>query len=585
MAIGLSAPAQISVSARIEPEQATLEDELTLTVSIKGSMKGSEPVLPNMPAFKVIASGTSSSLQIINGDVESRKEYSYVLIPQEEGTFTIDPITLFLDGREYKSEPVTVTIGKALSQSPSARPTGPLLPPSGFPLDQNEPQAPSPPFVERKGKDYWITASVSKKNPYINEQILYTFRFYTRVRVREATLTIPEFKDFWSEEVVPEKKYYREIEGDRFVVSEKVIALYPLKTGEVTIPETVLKIEVPEGMDNPFFNDPFFGFGSLKTRPKNLKSDSLVLTILPLPDPPPQNFANLVGQFQMKSALSSRQVKEGETTTLTVEISGRGNIKDAVLPPVSLDGFKVYDDKPVTETVRSEEGILGKKIFKKALVPLTSGELVLPPLSLDYFNPMTGKFESLQTEPVTVSVAPSDGEQLNDAFSQVPQNRDWHLPVHEEIATIHTHPSVLMVREPIISSRLVLVFLFGIPPLVYLANLLVGLIRLRRLQNPQAYRKKRAFRIFLKNMSREGVHDLEQIRDYFGAKWGLRGSGLTTAEVIDRLEASGMDRNLLNDLRSHLHALERSSYGGEISTPSLRSKTVELIQKMERKKV
>ncbi len=582
--------AQVSVSAQVDMPQASLEDEVTLTVTVKGAMKAQEPVLPSIPAFKVIPSGTSSSLQIINGNVDSSKEYHYVLIPQQEGQFTIDPISVSVEGKDYKSNPITLAISKsgnglpqtASPQNPNAipQPTNPfgiVVPPVSPPV--NEP---------KDSRDFWMTATVSKNNPYVNEEILYTFRFFTRIQVGTANLTLPDFKEFWSEEVVPEKKYYKEIGGDRFVVSEKVIALYPLQSGQVTIPETVLKMEIPEQAANPFFNDPFFRINTGRTKAKNLRSDPIVLNVKPLPENHPKDDSNLVGQFSMQTSLSQKELKAGETATLTIEISGKGNIKDAVLPDLPLDrDFKVYNDKPATDLTHAETGIQGKKVFKKALVPQKTGDLTIPAFTLSYFDPGTQKFETLSSPAYTLHVEAAPGEHLNPVnVTQTPATQVATPLVPEDIATIHTSP---LVSQPEVDSiSFVLWMMIVGSPSLFILLVIFRKLRDRRQSKPEYYLSVAAFKSFSKTLSNCRTEDvlLNALRDYVGDRLALNGRGLTADDIAHLLREKNVPHQDVEGIKALLLALESSRYAGVASPSSFKEwkeKSQTLIGRIDKK--
>lgn len=565
--------ADVSVSASVDRNQATLEDEIYLTVAVQGSLAGSsEPVLPPMPAFKAIQSGTSSSIQIINGNIEMKKEFSYILIPKNEGTFTIDPIAVFVSGREYRSNPIILQIGAARQSAGGGGPA-PRAPAWNIPQPGEEDAVPVP---ENEGREYWITAEVSNPNPYVNEQILYTFRFYTRVNVGTAQLTIPEFQDFWSEEVVPEKKYYKTIGGDRYVVSEKVIALYPLKSGSLEIPETSLRIEVPEEVRDRFFNDPFFSFPSLKMKQKNLRAKPILVSVQPLPPGKPDNFTNLVGQFGLSVNLSQSEIKMGDSTTLNVELSGRGNVKDAILPPAAESpSFKMYDDRPAVDTVKSEAGIQGKKSFKKALVPVQSGEFSVPSLSVSYFDPQKGTYENLESPSLLVRVLPSEAERLNPVAAQSASGPAGQQPVviAEDIATIHADPSALELQGWGAGSKALILAGLFFPPFLFFGTLALQKQRAQKEENAPLYRSRTAARNFLKKVERlsrggenEGEvmgHLIDCLRDYVGDRCGVYGRGLTVADMTAQLAERAVGGELTAKFGRLVQQLESARYGGE----------------------
>lgn len=557
--IPLAAEATVSVSAGIEPTQPTLEDEVQLTVTVSGSRNASEPALPSMPAFKIVSNGTSTSISIINGQTDFRKEYTYVMIPVAEGNFTINPISIFADGIEYKTNPIQVTVGKGGR--------APAVTPPGIPSGPFEP-APVPEDENQAGKPYWITAEVSNLSPYVNEGILYTFRFYTSVNVGDANLTLPDFKDFRSEELVPEKKYYQNRGGDRFVVSEKVIMLYPLQAGNIDIGTTSLEVAVPDSDRDNFF-DPF-GFGKLRMRTKNLTAAVIPLKVKALP-PAPDDFSNLVGQFSLSSSLTSAEIKAGESTTLKVEILGKGNIKDAILPPMAgIDGFKVYDDKPSVDVTRKETGIEGKKTFKRALVPTRPMEVTLPAPSATYFDPQEGIYKKMEGTPAMLKVLPSPDANTTVTAGGAPS---FSGEGESDIAPIHlgssTRPS---------ESAGILFLLFGfVPPVLFFS---VWLFRRRKEAmslNAGQNRTRRALKVFQSQLKQIKKLEAEQallalmaaVKAYAGDRMGVYGQAFTVLELCLKMKEAGVTEVQLERLKKTLDALEGACYGqkGGVSKP------------------
>ena len=81
--------------------------------------------------------------------------------------------------------------------------------------------------------------------------------------------------------------------------------------------------------NDPFFNDPFFqnaftsGYQEVK---KTLKSNALSINVSALPAGQPEDFCGLVGNLNMEATLDKNEVKANDAVTLTVKISGKGNL-------------------------------------------------------------------------------------------------------------------------------------------------------------------------------------------------------------------------------------------------------------------
>ncbi len=57
--------AETSLSISLDRDTATLADVINLTISVEGT--SGEPQLPSSPAFETVRQGSSSRVQIVNG--------------------------------------------------------------------------------------------------------------------------------------------------------------------------------------------------------------------------------------------------------------------------------------------------------------------------------------------------------------------------------------------------------------------------------------------------------------------------------------------------------------------------------------
>ena len=88
-------------------------------------------------------------------------------------------------------------------------------------------------------------------------------------------------------------------------------------------------------------------------------------------DGKPNNFNNTIGEFKMVATLGKTELEVGDTTTLTVTVSGRGNVRGISLPEPQLkNSFKIYRDQPETHQTVVGNQIVGKKIFKSSSSPI-----------------------------------------------------------------------------------------------------------------------------------------------------------------------------------------------------------------------
>ena len=83
--ISCPARADVSVSMRLDRQEATIADSISMAVSISGAGESdSRPVFKGMEDFHITEGGTSSRFEIINGRVNSEIDYTYFLQPKKD---------------------------------------------------------------------------------------------------------------------------------------------------------------------------------------------------------------------------------------------------------------------------------------------------------------------------------------------------------------------------------------------------------------------------------------------------------------------------------------------------------------------
>jgi hypothetical protein len=201
--------------------------------------------------------------------------------------------------------------------------------------------------------------------------------------------TPPGFSGFWNDGSKP-KNHFEVIDGSNSRVDEIETTLYPVGTGLKGILPAKLKIAVmdfslPSGM-NDFFSF-FADVGGGKT--KILETESLEINFISLPkEGKPADFSGDAGDFEIKAVVDKKDVRINEPVTLTVTVSGNGNMKS-----VSGINFGVYSGLKKYDTIFASTSGNSKK-FKTIFIPLVSGEKEIPAASLSFFSLLKKQYEN-----------------------------------------------------------------------------------------------------------------------------------------------------------------------------------------------
>jgi hypothetical protein len=384
----------INISVTLDRDSIGLNEQATLQVVVSGTVQNlPEPQMPTLPMFEVYSQGRSSNISITNGQISSAVTYRYILLPKKPGTYPIDQIALVYRNHRYKGNEVELTV---LNKGNSA----------GQNLEKQAQDS------NGKGKDYFMEAVVNTRTPYVNQQVTLTLKFCIAVQYYGSPeLQEPATTGFWSEVLGNKAPYYQKINGRTYRVIERKYALFPTQTGELTIGRAAITATVAArggGYKDPFnvFGN-FFGRGqdiTVRTSPINIK-------VRPLPEKgKPDNFSSTIGNFAITASADKHTVEVNQPVTVSIKIYGTGNIKSVAEPVLpDLDDFRIYKASSNENVSKNNDLIGGTKDFEEVFIPKRPGQLEIPALSFNYFDPLRSKYVTLSTQPIRLQVTKPEG--------------------------------------------------------------------------------------------------------------------------------------------------------------------------------
>ncbi|MDH3890223.1 MAG: BatD family protein [candidate division Zixibacteria bacterium] len=396
MTTAVMAADEITVGVTLDRTTIGMDEQALLQVQVAGSVQNlPEPQLPTLPTFEIYSKGRSSNISIANGVVESSLIYRYLVIPRKAGKFPIDNISVVHNNKRYKGNMVMLTV---LNRGSSASD------------DINDRS------LDSKGdsKDYFLEAVVDKKDPYVNEQVTLTLKFYIAVQYYGSPeLTEPTTTGFWTEVLGNKAPYYQSLNNRRYRLIERKYALFPTQTGELTIGRATIRATVAgkrRRSRDPFgsFNlDDFFGRG-VEAR---ASSQPLRINVKPIPqENRPADFTGTIGRFKIKAEADKRQVEVNEPVTVKFRISGTGNIKSVAEPVLSeMDEFRIYRASSSESVSQQNDKLGGTKVFEEVFIPRVPGDLVIPSVAFNYFDPDRDQYNKVATQPIQVTVTAPAG--------------------------------------------------------------------------------------------------------------------------------------------------------------------------------
>ena len=381
---------------------------------------------PKLSNFRVL-SGPNQSTQMswVNGKTTSSISYSYILMAVKEGEFTIGPAVAAANGKAVKTNSLKIKVAKGVKVQQGGNQAGSQTKSGGSASDE-----------------LFIRSTVSRRKVYQGEQIIATYKLYTRVGLAGNELVKnADLNGFWSQEIdFGESVWTKEIIGGyRYSVAKiREIVLFPQRSGELEIDPLQMKFIVQkrvQGGGQSVF-DQFFG--RVENVEYDLKSKPIKITVLPHPSNAPADFTNAVGKLDMTVDVSANEIKANEAINIKIKVSGKGNLPLIDVPELSFPSdFETYDPKINDNVKTTTAGVSGSKEFDYLVIPRHPGQFKLDPITFSYFDPSTKKYKTITSDPIEINVLKGDGTTADNVVYS--SNKEDIKILGNDIRYIHTN--------------------------------------------------------------------------------------------------------------------------------------------------
>ncbi len=480
---------------------------------------------------------SSTSTQIINGKASHTVTltYTYHIKAIKEGEFTIEPATIIVDGKKYKSNEVNI---KVIPASKQQTPTQSSQQSVQRRTPQKQDQSESQGFTR---DDLFIRAFVNKSNPYQGEQVIVTYKIYTRVPVTpQAISKFPSFPGFWSKNLMGDNEISpqsREVYNGKEYITADIhkVALFPLKSGKLEFDplemQCVVQIE-KQGRRNRFndpffdrfFDDPFFN-RNIENVEMTIESNPLTVNVKPLPlKNKPANFSGAVGYFDMSTTVDKTQLKSNEAFTYKLTIRGKGNLEmiddlNIIFPP----DFEVYDPKITNNIATSSNGVSGSRIFEYLIIPRNAGDFTIDPVEFSYYDLSKNQYVTEKSPAYKIKVEKGEGDIANIAYSGI--NQEDIQYIGKDIRHIKGSPINLQHINVFFFNSLWFYILIIGPVIIIMLIIIIWKKREKKHQNIVLMKHKRATKVARRNLKKAREFLKDQDKDKFfieisQALWG-----------------------------------------------------------------
>jgi hypothetical protein len=586
----------ISVQAQVDKQEVTVGESFVLQIKIDGDDSPAEPDLSGLQDFTVQPKGggqnNRESITIINGKVNRISEHGYIfqylLTPKRDGMLTIPAIEIIAGGKTLLSQPVPIRVSKPLATD-----------------------------------EFKLRLSLSATECYVGQPLVLSIDWFVNTNIAEFKFDLPFLEDqrFTFADHPEDRNYQGQNAIPIKLPGGKVIArkgqelqyttvtlrriLIPMVPGEFDLGRASVFSKVITGYQqkrpgqplNDFFNkdlfEDFFGRRQAIYRQLVTESNNLTLKVLPLPEQNrPPDYTGLVGQFSIAAEVSPTEVNVGDPITLTIMLTGGEYLDNVVFPPLNnqpdiRNNFKVPEEMGPGE-------IDGRvKVFTQTIRAKHPSVKEIPSISLNYFNPETGQYESTATNDIPLQVNATKIVTAMDAEGIITSiaNKELtsfnkgiaHNYVGEDILESHDFEIGSWFSSPI-GLALVL-----FPSGAYLLVLVPIYFRRKRLQDTEILQAQKALPEFSKKLAllQKEIHQkelqeivsglVEAMRIYFSKRLLMPPGGLVYAEVAERLQQLGVDATLLAELKKILDLCEAYQYGAINRNESSRENLQEML--------
>ena len=398
------------IHVEVDRQNVRLNESFRITFSTAEDPDENPDFSPLEKAFEIIDRNHGSNFTSINGMSSSRIQWTFDVMAKHSGQVKIPPLRF---GSEISPAlAITVTEGESKPE----------------PADNNS--------------DLFLQVEATPNQAYVQSQILYTVRIYTRVKIAEGKMGDPDVADAVVTKLGEDKNYNLQLKGMDYIVVERNYAIFPQKSGALKIPALTLTAAILDDDRSGFGGF----FGARATRTERVSSKEIKLNVLPAP-------ATFKGHWLAAQELNLKQTWSGDvlnmkvgepitrTLTLTAKAATVGQLPK-LNQATSSEDLKSYPDQPKLDEQKTSQGITAIREEKIAFIPSKAGTYTLPALEIPWFNMQTQQTEIAKIPAVTLvatgltKVAPPPVATAVDKTVENPVNKPAVINTPDKTASL-----------------------------------------------------------------------------------------------------------------------------------------------------
>ncbi|MHA6494443.1 BatD family protein [Pseudomonas borbori] len=374
-----------AVSASVDRTRLSLDETVELTLESDDVASFDMPDLsPLHTLFTVVDTRQVKQLSTFNGKARATSRWIVILQPKQSGGVVIPPLQV----GDRQTVPITLHVQESGSASSLAA--------------------------------VFIDASVDQESLYVQAQTVLTLRIYHSVSLYDdSSLTPLQMPEARIEALGEPRTYEKEINGVLHGVIELRYAIFPQQSGELIIPSQTFSATL---VDRSRSND-YLPFGPPPGKVTRVESPQIPLTVKAKPASYPSDAPWLPAKaLSLAEAWSPEpeNVKVGDSLTrsLMLKVDGLSSAQLPPLPATEAQGLRRYPDQPQLANQFSENGVIGSREEREALVPNRDGEFTLKPVEVVWWNTHEDRLERTSLPARTLKVAPNPSLMIETPVEQ-----------------------------------------------------------------------------------------------------------------------------------------------------------------------
>ena len=600
--IALGAFADEVVFRAQAPKQVVVGRPFQITYTV--NQRSRDLRAPEFTDFDVLSgpyTSTSSSTSFVNGKRTSSFEqtYTYMLMAQRAGTFTISPATVKVDGENVQSNGVRIEVLPE-DQTPQSNPNTQNT--------QSAQRTQSSQSSQASSENIFVRTIASKTKVHEQEALMVTYKLYfANVDVAQLTnnTKLPEFTGFLKQdleqgEIQTELEHYNGRNYQTAVLYRTI--LYPQHSGDITIDpakfEAVLRVQTQQRARSIF--DDFFG--SYTNVTKMLTAPGVTIHVSALPSGKPAGFSGGVGRFTLTPSISQTELQANEAVTIKLDISGSGNMKLIKTPAIDWpEGFEPYDPKVTNDFKTTTSGVSGTKSIEYLAIPRSAGEYTIPAVQFSYFDIDEKAYKTLRTPEYTIRVKRGAGSANDKGEEGVVVNYTQKEDIKQlgsDIRYIDTKAPSGKAAHSVQNTDLI--WLFYVVPLIIAILLLIVLRKqIKEAADINRMKYKRANKVAQKRLKAASAALKANDKDAFyaaieSAAWtylsdrlSIPTADLNKENIAAILAQKGVNETLIAEVKNVLSTAEFARYAPttDHAMDDLYTATTNLINNLEDQKI